>query len=681
MEHQWMLPAIIFLVSFPFSMAQLSSTETRILFQIKRFLENPPALELWNKWTNFCLLPPNPSLTIVCSDYHITELTIVGNKTSGSLNPEISSSNFSVSEHTLSDKFSIESFFTVLTKLSSLQKLSLVSLGVWGQLPEKINRLRSLEVLNISSNFIYGDIPPSVSSYQSLKSLVLSNNLINGSVPDLSALSVLEELDLSSNSLGPKFPSLGSNLVSVLIGNNSLESEIPQDFNKMNRLQVLDLSSNSIIGSIPSFLFSMPSIQYITLAKNQLSGTLAADVSCNINLKYVDISNNLLTGKLPSCLVSNVGNRTVVTLWNCLSNTTSGYQRPTSFCHKKDGALALNPPARIQKEQPTMKLGIVLGIIGVIVAVLCIFGFLVLAILKRAQRRSGLEYKYDNVVIQKTSVPGSLTGRHIPQTVQMESRGLPPYNVFALEEIKDATGNFDTINLVGEGSQGQMYKGRLRDGSSVLVKCIKSKQMHSPQALEHHMEVVSKLRHRHLVSVLGHSTAMYQDHPSTTSTVYIVLEDIANGSLRDHLTGKREVLKWPQRMAITMGIARGIQFLHTVGVQGNNLKIENILLDESLTPKISSYKITFSSQLERSLAESPSKIRDLVDPSIRGTFAYESLKTVAQITVNCLCKDPIRPPTIEDVLWHLQYSVQIQEGWTKSGNLSGNVSGNLDTKL
>lgn len=60
---------------------------------------------------------------------------------------------------------------------------------------------------------------------------------------------------------------------------------------------------------------------------------------------------------------------------------------------------------------------------------------------------------------------------------------------------------------------------------------------------------------------------------------------------------KREVLKWPQRMAITMGIARGIQYLHTGGVQGNDLKIENILLDESLTPKISSYKITFPSKV------------------------------------------------------------------------------------
>lgn len=63
---------------------------------------------------------------------------------------------------------------------------------------------------------------------------------------------------------------------------------------------------------------------------------------------------------------------------------------------------------------------------------------------------------------------------------------------------------------------------------------------------------------------------------------------------------KREYLQWPQRMGITMGIARGIQFLHTgfaPGVFGNDLKIENILLDDSLTAKISSYNISLPSKV------------------------------------------------------------------------------------
>ncbi|CAL5418235.1 unnamed protein product [Camellia sinensis] len=249
---------------------------------------------------------------------------------------------------TLSDKFSIGSFFTVLTKLSNLKVLSLVSLGLWGQLPTTINRIKSLEKLNISSNFISGEIPGLISVLTNLTSLVLADNIFNGSVPDMKSLQSLQEIDLSINRLGPEFPSLE---------------------------------------------------------------------------------------------------------------------------------------------------------------------------------------------------------RHVPQTMTMLSMGLPPYHVFTLEEMEDATNNFDPSNLAGEGSQGQLYRGWLRDSSICLLKCLKLKQKHSQQSLQQHMEVISKLRHRHLVSVLGHYIVTYQNHhPNTASTVFSVLEHVANGSLRDHLTDladwiKREYLK------------------------------------------------------------------------------------------------------------------------------------------
>jgi len=59
-------------------------------------------------------------------------------------------------------------------------------------------------------------------------------------------------------------------------------------------------------------------------------------------------------------------------------------------------------------------------------------------------------------------------------------------------------------------------------------------------------------------------------------------------------------LKWPQRMAISIGIARGIQFLHTrvrPGIFDNNIKIENILLDDTLNAKVSGYSIPWPSKV------------------------------------------------------------------------------------
>lgn len=718
--------SVIFML-VPVSTGQLRPSETMIFFQVQKLLEYPEVLRGWTNWTNFCYLPPSPSLKVVCTNSGVTELTIVGNKTSPAHTTKTTTpGNVVGSQQGLSEKFSIDTLFTVLTKFSDLKVLSLVSLGIWGPLPAKINRFRSLQVLNLSSNFISGHIPKQITSFKNLKSLVLSDNLFNGSVPDLTGLPLLEELNLGGNKFGPKFPSLSQNLVSIMLNNNYFRSEIPSGLKKFHQLQKLDISSNELVGPIPFFLFSLPSIQYLNLAQNQLSGALAVNASCSKSLSFVDLSNNLLIGKLPSCIGSNSRNRTVISTWNCLSGGSSNRQHPVSFCNKE--ALAVKPIVRKKDQQDSgIKIGLILGIIG---GGLVLAGAIALLILVIVRRKSERDEDDERSIADKISVRSSpkppIDSRRVPQTMRSAAIGLPRYRAFSLEEIEDATNNFDPSNFMGEGSQGQLYKGWLVDGTVVVIKCVKLKQKHLPQNLmQQHMEVLSKLRHRHLVSVLGHCIVTYQDHPNTASTVFIVFEHISNGSLRDYLTDwrKKEILKWPQRIAITIGAARGIQFLHTgitPGIYGNDLKIDNVLLDETLTAKISNYNIplplktgsesplsdrlssdgnaekediyqlgvllvqvitgklaTFSSeldelklQLEKSLAEGPSKLREVIDPSIRGTFAYESMKTTVEFAINCLSKNSTKRPSIEDVLWNLQYSIQVQEGWNSSGNLA-----------
>ncbi|KAL4586851.1 hypothetical protein LXL04_011496 [Taraxacum kok-saghyz] len=715
MKENRIFLAFFSLILVPSSIAQLNTGDSRILFQVQQKLEYPQVLQEWGNWTNFCFLPSNPNLMIVCSGNRITELTIVGNKTKA-----------------LSASFSIDSFFTDLTKLSTLKKLTLVSLGLWGILPPKVDRFWSLEVMNFSSNSINGEIPSTILSIKNLTVVDLSNNYFSGSVPDLKWLPNLQVIDLGSNRLGPEYPSMGYNLVSITLKNNSIRNQFPSDFAKFVRLQRLDISSNKLVGPIPSSLFSLSSIQYLNLGSNQFSGALPANLTCTKNLGFVDVSNNLLIGKLPSCIVST--NRTVISTWNCLTNSTSKYQHPKKFCQKE--AIAVLPtkrPGESKKEESTLKLGIVLGIIGGIVGILGLIGLLILGVYRRRVAKRAKEFRSESFATDKyaAGAPSSVPkdGRR-PQTMRTAALGLPPYTVYTLEEIEEATNNFDSSNLVGEGSQAQLYKGSLTDGTIVLIKCLKLKQKNSTQSLKQHMEVISKLRHRHLVSVLGHCIVSYVDHPNSGSTVFIVLEYVSNGSLRDHLTDwrKKEILKWPHRMGITMGIARGIQFLHTGtqhGIFGNDLNIQSVLLDDNLVAKISSYNISLSSkvgsesplhghdpsqrstnpekddiyqfgviilqlitgkpvdsvdeinevknELEIGLMESPTRLKEAADPSIRGTFAYESMKTAVQIAINCLNDDVNVRPSIEDVLWNMQYSVQVQEGWNSSGNLSTKV--------
>ncbi|XP_077242694.1 putative inactive leucine-rich repeat receptor-like protein kinase At3g03770 [Tasmannia lanceolata] len=389
------LTILIFFV-LPFSFAQLLPSETMALFRFQPILEYPSVLNGWNRWTNFGYIPPSQSLKIVCSGNRVTELTVIGNK--GSPYP---SKVFSISSQILSLNFSNDSLFTTLSKLSSLKVLSLVSLVLWGPLPAKINRFSSLQVLNISSNFIYGKIPLQIYSLTSIQSLIFHDNLFNGSVPDLSSLTVLEELDLGCNILGPEFPSLGNKLVSLVLRNNSFHSSVNSELQSFDQLQRLDISFNQLVGPIPSLLFSLPSIQYLDLAGNKLSGARPMNTSCRNGLNFVDLSHNLFIGGLPPCVRSNSLDRIVLYSWNCLSSGDSKYQHSNSFCHVE--ALAAVMPSK-QKETSETKLGLLLGIVGGIVGSLVACMMLIWVIVRRLRKKNERNSRSQKSVVGKTSV-------------------------------------------------------------------------------------------------------------------------------------------------------------------------------------------------------------------------------------------------------------------------------------
>lgn len=48
------------------------------------------------------------------------------------------------------------------------------------------------------------------------------------------------------------------------------------------------------------------------------------------------------------------------------------------------------------------------------------------------------------------------TAGRVPHTMRSAVIGLPPYRVFTIDEIEDATNNFEPENLVREETQGQV---------------------------------------------------------------------------------------------------------------------------------------------------------------------------------------------------------------------------------
>lgn len=573
----------------------------------------------------------------------------------------------------------------------------------------------------------------------SLKALNLSSNYFNGTFPDFKPMELLSELDLGGNFLGPEFPSLGNSVTTLVVGKNSIRAKFPVSIASFDHVQMLDLSSNQLSGPIPPSLFSVSTLRYLDLSANKLGGTLPASLSCGNNLHFVDISRNLLVGSLPSCIRTNSSNLIVLNSWNCLSTADIKHQHPNSYCMKKPLAAIL--PETDKKAGSQNNLSVTLGIVGGIIGGVLLLGLILLLFLRKVKPDvNGVKFLNGPIdgsnsflVVKRTPADA----RHMSQGVIIGTLGITPYRAFTIEELEEATNGFDSSNLISQGRQGQFFKGRLQDGSIVLVRSLKLKQNISSQSLLQYLDIISKLRHRHLVSILGHCIANGDGNPNTPSIVFLVFEYVSNGTLRNHLTEwrKRELLKWPQRVTAVIGIAKGLQFLHAVivpGLSGNDLKIGNILLDETLTAKINNYNLPLlpknknkkidcdipfdvpedgnfgsiqnfengekedifqlglillevitgkppgshgeldavGAQLLKGLNESPAQLSAVVDPGIRNTFAYDSLRRAIEIAINCVSKDSKERPSIDDVLWNLQYCIQIQDGWASSENLS-----------
>ena len=422
----------------------MQSSQTQALLQLRKHLEYPLALEIWENYSgDFCNLASTPHMAITCQDNSVSELKIMGDK-----HVKVSDfSGFAVPNETLSDGFSIDSFVTTLSRLSGLRVLSLVSLGIWGPLPDKIHRLALLEVLDLSSNFMFGSIPPKVSTLVKLQTLTLdanffndsvpdwmdslsnlsslslrnnrfkgqfppsisriatltdvalSHNELSGKLPDLSSLTNLHVLDLRDNHLDSELPIMPKGLVTALLSENSFSGEIPAQLGELAQLQHLDLSFNSLTGTPPSALFSMANISYLNLASNMLSGSLPDGLSCGDELGFVDISSNKLMGVLPSCLSIASDRRVVKFGGNCFS-IDAQHQHQESYCKA----------AHIKgKRSKGKEIGVLLGAIAGAVIIVAFLAF-VLFILCRRCRKYPSRGSFEQPAMPKLAQENSSTG-------------------------------------------------------------------------------------------------------------------------------------------------------------------------------------------------------------------------------------------------------------------------------
>jgi serine/threonine protein kinase len=101
---------------------------------------------------------------------------------------------------------------------------------------------------------------------------------------------------------------------------------------------------------------------------------------------------------------------------------------------------------------------------------------------------------------------------------------------FTYEELVQATNGFSAQNLLGEGGFGCVYKGVLVDGREVAVKQLKIGGSQGEREFRAEVEIISRVHHRHLVSLVGYCISEHQR--------LLVYDYLPNDTLYHHLHGK-----------------------------------------------------------------------------------------------------------------------------------------------
>ncbi|KAH6780408.1 hypothetical protein C2S52_011645 [Perilla frutescens var. hirtella] len=222
-----------------------------------------------------------------------------------------------------------DSFFIGCGKIRGLKHLNLGGNKLNDSLPN-FNGFTMLEDLDISGNSLSGEIGLQLDGLGSLKSLDFGWNQFTGKIPtNIGKMNLLEELVLTANNFTGEIPVVMitkyKNLRVIDLSDNMLSGSIPGELGKLTRLQTLDLSGNQLSGNIPIGISNITTLQRFEANYNNLNGTIPSDLLGSlVELEYLGLSNNRLTGSLPLVL----GNLTSLRYLNLRFNYFVGVVPP-----------------------------------------------------------------------------------------------------------------------------------------------------------------------------------------------------------------------------------------------------------------------------------------------------------------------------------------------------------------
>ncbi|KAJ3675248.1 hypothetical protein LUZ60_004290 [Juncus effusus] len=372
--------------------------------------------------------------------------------------------------------------------------------------------------------------------------------------PSIGQLKFLQVLSLQDNYItGIIPPEFGnlSSLTSLNMKNNNLTGEIPDTLGKLSKLQILDLSQNELIGNIPNSLSDISSLNDISLESNNLTGTIPSQL-------YQAASYNFSGNNL-----------------NCNNNLS----QPCESSSSNHGG---------SKKSKTG------AIIGSIIGSITFISLLILFIIWKNKRNRNLIF-YD--------VPGE----------DYRKLGFGQLKRFSYRELQLATEDFNERNILGQGGFGKVYKGVLLDDKKTRIAVKRLTDFENPggeTAFLREVEMISIAVHKNLLRLVGFCVSGKEK-----LLVYPFMENLSVAYRLREFKPPQEPLDWPTRFKISLGAARGLEYLHehcNPKIIHRDVKAANVLLNTDLEAVVGDF----------GLAKMVDVRRTSVTTKVRGTMGH-----------------------------------------------------------
>ncbi|XWS56066.1 hypothetical protein CRYUN_Cryun09bG0055000 [Craigia yunnanensis] len=596
----------------------------------------PKALQNSAQLTNLSCMSCNligPLPDFLCSMPSLTNLRLSGNNLSDEIPGTFNGSALQMLW--LNDQLGggMTGPIDVVATMESLTILWLHGNQFTGPIPENIGNLNLLKDLNLNSNKLVGLIPNSLANMR-LDNLDLNNNQLMGPIPMFKASNVT----FASNKFcqatqgllcSPEVMALigflgGLNYPPRLVSSWSDNEPCNWVGIRCNsgRVSIINLPHYNLSGTLSPSVAKLDFLSQIRLQFNNLSGPIPNNWTSLKSLETLDLSGNNISGPLPK--FSSTGK--LVTTGNPLLNgdktaPSTGDRTPSESSDSPHNSSSTSSEgsgssATDSSVESTKTKGFKRSTFVSIVAPVASFGALAFLVIPLSiycyKKRKDSKLASTSLVIHPrdpsdsdTVVKVAVANNTNGSTSTLTGSGSASRNsssigeshvieagnlVISVQVLRNVTKNFAPENELGRGGFGVVYKGELDDGTQIAVKRMEAGVITSKGLDEFQAEiaVLSKVRHRHLVSLLGYSIEGNER--------ILVYEYMSQGALSKHLFHwknlKLEPLSWKRRLNIALDVARGMEYLHTLAHQSfihRDLKSSNILLGDDFRAKVSDF--------------------------------------------------------------------------------------------